>query len=451
MSLRHLSLFILIGSISVACSGESSTDTTAAVVTSSNADGVKIQTWNSSKGAKVMFVEAPQLPMIDIRLVFNAGSARDGKTHGVARLTNTMLSQSAGKWSTDEIAERFEDVGANFSTSALRDMAILSLRSLTDKDLLTQAVDTFKVVASQPAFKAEELKRKKSHQLISIQNQLQSPGSIAKNAFYAGIYGDHPYAHPTIGNKQTVSALSVADLEAFYNQYYVAANLTIAIVGNVDQKQAHALAEEITSGLQQGQAAKNLPEVGLAKQAQKVHKEYSATQTHILVGQVGIQRGDADYYSLYVGNHILGGSGFGSRIMEEIREKRGLAYSSYSYFLPMQVQGPFIMGLQTKTAKTKEALEVLNQTLQDFMQTGPTQDELEHSRKNITGGFALRVDSNKDITEYLAVIGFYDLPLDYLSGFNEKVNAVTIDMIKDAFNRRIQADKLLTVTVGTTK
>ncbi len=455
MSLRHLMLFLLIGLVSVGCSDESSTDTKSAVITSSSGSddsgGVKIQSWQSSKGAKVMFVQASQLPMIDIRLVFNAGSARDGKKYGVARLTNTMLSQSAGEWTTDEIAERFEDVGANFSTSALRDMAILSLRSLTDKTLLQQAIDTFKVVVSQPAFKEEELKRKKSHQLISIQNQLQSPSSIANNAFYAAIYVEHPYAHPTIGNKETVSALSVADLKAFYQRYYVAANLTIAIVGNVDQKQAQNLAEEITAGLEQGQTAEKLAEIDLAKKAETIHKEYAATQTHILVGQVGMKRGDADYFNLYVGNHILGGSGFGSRIMQEIREKRGLAYSSYSYFIPMQVQGPFTMGLQTKTAKTKEALQVLNKTLQDFVQKGPSKEELEHSKKNITGGFPLRVDSNKDITEYLAVIGFYNLPLDYLNTFNDKVNAVTVDTIKDAFKRRIQVDKLLTVTVGTTK
>lgn len=451
MSLRQFSLFIVIAAFTVACSDESSKDVGSNVVTSSKGDGVKIQTWKSGKGAKVLFVRAPQLPMIDIRLVFNAGSARDGDKYGIARLTNTMLSQSAGKWSTDEVAERFEDVGANFSTTALRDMAVLSLRSLTDEALLRQAIDTFKVVVSHPAFKADELKRKKAHQLISIKNQFQSPSSIASNAFYAGIYGNHPYAHPTIGRENTVSILTADDLRTFYNKYYVAANLTIAIVGDVSQKQAHALAEEITEGLKAGQPAAKLPEVALAKEARTIHKEYAATQTHILVGQVGMKRGDADYYSLYVGNHILGGSGFGSRIMQEIREKRGLAYSSYSYFLPMQVQGPFIMGLQTKTAKAGEALQVLNKTLQDFIHKGPTKDELEHSRKNITGGFPLRVDSNKDITEYLAVIGFYDLPLDYLSTFNDKVNAVTIDSIKDAFNRRIQNNKLLTVTVGTTQ
>jgi len=430
------------GFISVACSKSSDE------VVSSKGNGVKIQSWKSSKGAKVMYVHAPQLPMLDIRLVFNAGSARDDKHQGVALLTNAMLSQSAGDWTTDQIAEKFEAVGAKFSTSALRDMAIISLRSLTDEKWLAQALNTFKVVVSKPAFKEDEVKRKKAQQLISIQNQLQSPSSIAKNAYYSTVFNDHAYATPSVGTKELVNALSVKDLKNYYDKYYVAANLTIAIVGNVDQKQARKIAEDLTADLNKGNAAEKLNDVALPVQSQIVHKEYDATQTHILIGQPGMKRGDKDYYSLYVGNHILGGSGFGSRIMEEIREKRGLAYSSYSYFSPMQSIGPFIIGMQTKNEKTTEALEVLNKTLQDFITNGPTEEELSHSKKNITGGFPLRVDSNKDITEYLAVIGFYDLSLDYLNTFNDKINAVTIDMIKDAFKRRIHSDKLITVTVG---
>jgi len=446
MLMRNVVLLVFIAFVTGACSSESDSDT--GVVTSSSGNGIKIHSWQTANGAKVMYVNAPQLPMVDIRLVFNAGSARDGEQKGLARLTNSMLSQSAGNWSTDQIAERFEEVGANFSVSSLRDMATLTLRTLTDTALLKQSIDTFKTVLTQPLFNEDELKRKKAHQLIAIQNQLQSPGSIAKNTFYQGIYSEHAYGHPEIGTKETVTVLSQDDLMTFYKRYYVTKNMTIAIVGNVDQKQARQLADELTADLQQGVKANKIPEMVFAKKAQVIHKDYEATQTHILVGQLGMKRGDSDYYDLYVGNHILGGSGFGSRIMQEIREKRGLAYSSYSYFRPMQANGPFIMGLQTKTAKTQEALEVLNDTLLDFIKNGPTKEELEHSKKNITGGFPLRVDSNKDISEYLAVIGFYDLPLDYLNTFNDKVNAVTVESIKDAFNRRVHPDKLLTVTVG---
>ena len=161
-----------------------------------------------------------------------------------------------------------------------------------------------------------------------------------------------------------------------------------------------------------------------------------------------MKRGDADYFDLYVGNHILGGGGFGSRIMKVIRDENGLAYSCYSYFLPMREDGPFIMGLQTKNESRDQALELLDKTLREFIEQGPTADELAHAKMNITGGFPLRIDSNKDIVEYIAMLGFYDLPLDYLNTFNSKVSAVTLESIKDAFARRVEPGKLLTVTVG---
>ena len=135
--------------------------------------------------------------------------------------------------------------------------------------------------------------------------------------------------------------------------------------------------------------------------------------------------------------------------MEEIREKRGLAYSSYSYFSPMLKRGPFIMGMQTSNEKTSEAMTVLKETLNTFIEQGPTEKELLHSKKNITGGFPLRIDSNSDISNYLAVIGFYNLPLTYLKDFNKKVEAVTLAKIKEAVKRRINPEKMLTITVGT--
>jgi zinc protease len=159
-------------------------------------------------------------------------------------------------------------------------------------------------------------------------------------------------------------------------------------------------------------------------------------------------RGDEDYFDLYVGNHILGGNGLVSRLSQEVRENRGLSYSTYSYFLPMRKQGPFILGLQTKNETAQEALKVLKDELRKFVNQGPTAEELEASKKNITGGFPLRISSNSKIAGYIAMIGFYGLPLDYLDQFNAKIEAVTLDSIKTAFQRRVNPDKMATVLVG---
>lgn len=421
------------------------------VINDTKQKSLGIHTWKTSNGSKVMYVYAKELPMVDIRVVFDAGSARDGNQPGLATMTNLMLDQGAGPWSTDEIAERTDSIGASIGTTALKDMAVVSLRTLTDKAILDKALDTYSAVLHKPRFPEADFNRERKQILIALQNRLQSPDNIADEVFYKTLYGKHPYATPSIGTTESVSQFGRADLLAFYEKYYVASNAVIALVGDLDEKQARDITERLSSGLAKGKHAKALPAVEEIKAAKLEKREHPSTQTHILVGQPGMIRGDEDYFALYVGNHILGGSGFSSRIVEEIREKRGLAYSSYSYFLPMRGKGPFMMGLQTENGNADEALKVLNETLVNFIEQGPTDAELEHAIQNITGGFPLRIDSNKDIVQYLAMIGFYNLPLDYLKNFNGRVQGVTSDDIKAAFKKRIDPDKMVTVLVGNLK
>lgn len=419
-------------------------------VTTAN-ETFEIQSWTTGNGARVMFVPAPQLPMADIRVVFDAGGARDGDKPGLAQMTAGMLNQGGGEWDSDALAQRFDSIGANYGVSVARDMAAFSLRTLTDEALLDKAVTTFAAILSSPTFPEEDFSRLRKNALIALQDKLQSPGAIADELFYQALYDQHPYAAPVEGNKDSLKAIQVEDLKQFYSRYIVGNNAVVAIVGQFNRQQAEVLAERVVGQLLPGEAAPALPEVAALKKAEQINRTHPSTQTHILVGQPGMRRGDRDYFSLYVGNHILGGSGFGSRIMETIREERGLAYSSYSYFVPQRVKGPFIMGLQTSNGQAQQALKLLHEVLVKFIDQGPTEEELSHAKKNITGGFALRIDSNRDIVEYIAMIGFYDLPLDYLQTFNQKVEAVTAAQIRDAFQRRINPEKLITVTVGNGK
>lgn len=407
-----------------------------------------IESWKTANGARVVFVPAPELPMVDVRVVFDAGSARDGELPGLAQITASMLDEGAGEWDTDQLAERFDNIGASYGVSVKRDMAAFSLRSLTEQDLLDQALQTFATILGEPNFPADAFNRVRRNTLVALQNKKQSPGDLAEDHFYRELFGKHPYATPVSGEEESIKAMEIADLESFYQRYLVANNAVVAIVGQLDRQQAEELAEQVTAKLNPGEAAPALPEVEALSEAKQVDQKHPSAQTHILVGQPGMRRGDRDYFSLYVGNHILGGSGFGSRIMETIREERGLAYSSYSYFVPQRVKGAFIMGLQTSNDQAQQALDLLHEVLVEFIDKGPTDVELQHARKNITGGFPLRVDSNKDIVEYIAMIEFYDLPRDYLDTFNDKIEAVTAADIRDAFQRRINPEKLLTVTVG---
>lgn len=410
-----------------------------------------IQHWLTGNGARVYFVRAPELPMVDIRVVFDGGAARDGDLPGLAMITNGMLEEGAGGLDADTIAQRFDSLGAEFSTSSHRDMATASLRTLTKPELLEPALATFSQVLQHPDFPQDALERVRKQMLTSLKYDEQQPGEIANKAFYRALYANHPYASPPGGTVASVEAIGRRDLLDFYQRYYVGRNAVVAIVGDVDRREAAQLAEAAVGNLPDGEAAPALPEVSPLPQASQQHVEFPSTQTHILMGQPGVRRGDPDYFSLYVGNHILGGSGLVSRLSEEVREKRGLSYSTYSYFVPMHAQGPFILGLQTRNDTATEALKILRKTLVDFRNTGPTADELKAAKRNITGGFPLKIDSNSDILGYIAMIGFYDLPLDYLDSFNSHIEAVTARQIRDAFQRRVDPSRMVTVTVGRTQ
>lgn len=410
--------------------------------------GISIEHWTTDNGARVYYASAPELPIVDIQLTFDAGAARDNGKDGAAMLTNALLSEGAGDLNATQIAEQFEELGARFGSDSQRDMAILKLRSLSEKKVLDAALDTLALVLTKPTFPKDAFEREQKRMLIGIEQRKQSPGQIADEAFDKALFKSHPYAAQPSGIESTVKAFTIDDLKSFYQQYYVASNLVIAIVGNVSRGEAERIANNLVKDLPKGSAAKPLPEVPELERSETIKIDHPSTQTHVLIGQPGVSRGDPDYYALYLGNHVLGGSGLVSRLSDEIREKRGLAYSSYSYFLPMRKKGPFQLGLQTRNDQVDEALKVVHDLLKDFLQKGPTPEEVTASKKNITGGFPLRISSNSKILGYVAMIGFYGLPLDYLDTFNTKIEALTAADVQDAFKRRVDPDKMITVLVG---
>jgi zinc protease len=413
--------------------------------------GPKIESWNTANGAKVLFVAATDLPMVDIRMVFDAGSARDGATPGISRLTNALLTEGAGDWDANQIAERVESVGTELGSGALRDMGWVSVRTLSEPKALATSVDTLATIVSKPTFAKDALERNRQMMLAGLERLEQSPGQVAERRFFQEVFGNHPYGIHGGGTRESLSGFSQDDVRAFHRRFYVAANAVIAIVGDLDRKGAEKLAEDLTAQLRSGEHAPKLPQVAALEKGMEVRKPFPSSQSHILLGQPGMQRGDPDYFPLYVGNHILGGGGLVSLLAEEVREKRGLSYSVYSQFSPMRMPGPFVMGAQTQNAKVEEALQVMRATLRRFIEQGPTADELQAAKNKITGGFPLRIASNSDITAYLGMIGFYGLPLDHLDTLVAKVNRVTAEQIKDAFRRRLHPDRLVTVVVGNGK
>lgn len=408
---------------------------------------LEIQSWQTEGGARVLFVEAHQLPMFDLRLTFAAGSSQDDGIPGLAMLTNAMLNEGIEGMDVTAIAEGFEGLGAEFGNGSYRDMAVASLRSLSEQDKREPALQLFSQVIGQPTFPEDSLQRIKNQVLASFEFQKQNPGKLASLALFEQLYQDHPYAHPSEGTPESIPGITAAQLRAFHAKGYAAGNAVIALVGDLDRSQAEAIAEQVSSALPQGDALP-APQPPSEPTAVQQHIDFPSNQTHLMLSQLGIPRGHPDYAALYLGNQILGGGGFGTRLMEEVREKRGLTYGVYSGFSPMQVAGPFMINLQTRAELADGTLELVQRLVAEFLQNGPTQAELERSKREVAGSFPLSTASNADIVGQLGSIGFYNLPLTYLEDFMQQVQALSVEEVKRAMNEHLSVDGFVIVTAG---
>lgn len=411
-----------------------------------------IRGWTLENGARVLFVESRSVPIVDISIEFDAGSRRDpeGKT-GTAALTNAMLTagvradQGEPVLSEARISDMFADVGAQHGEETSRDRAGLTLRSLSGAQVRETAVKLMARMLAQPSFPEKIVAREKARRIADIKEELTRPDALAERAFSRIVYGSHPYGRePTVAS---VSAIRRADLAAFHARHYVANRAVIAIVGDISRDEADAIARELTSRLPQGAPLPSLPDVPAA-QAKEEIIPHPASQSHVLIGAPAVARGAPDYFALIVGDYVLGGGEFESRLMQEVREKRGLVYSIYSAFDPLAQPGPFVIGFETKREQTGDALKLTRNVLDGYLRAGPTPEELKAAKDNLINGFPLRIDDNHKMLANVAMIGFYKLPLDYLDTWTENVSKVTADEIRVAFNRRIASDRLGTVIVG---
>lgn len=408
-----------------------------------------IQTWKTAEGAKVLFVEAHELPMFDMRLTFAAGSSQDGDVPGLAMMTNAMLNEGVPGKDVGQIAAGFEDLGADFGNGAYRDMAVASLRSLSDKDKREPALALFDQVIGQPTFPADSLTRIKNQVLAGFEYQKQNPGSLAGIELYEKLYGNHPYAHPSDGTEKTIPPITLKQLQDFHRKAYAAGNTVIALVGDLSRSEAEAITAKVSAALPKGPALAVIAEPQKPA-ASTNHIEFASKQTHLMLAQLGIDRADPDYAALYMGNQIFGGGGFGTRLMEEVREKRGLTYGVYSGFTAMQARGPFMINLQTRAELSEGTLTLVKDLLREYLKNGPSEKELDNAKRELAGSFPLSTASNAAIVGQLGAIGFYNLPLDYLETFMQKSQALTVEQIKTAMAKHLDPDALVIVTAGPT-
>lgn len=408
--------------------------------------GPRIEHWTAPSGARVFFIESRTVPIIDVQVDFAAGGAyAPAEKTGLAGLTRGLLDMGAGELDEERIADRLADIGARLGGGTDHDRSSVSLRSLSSPREREAALELLRLVLQQPRFPAAALEREKARAVAGIREADTRPASIAAKRFAAALYPAHPYGRSA--TVESVEKITREDVLSFYRAHYGARRAVVSIIGDLSRSEAEAIAQRLTDGLPDAPAEAGLPEPALPAR-HTVRVDHPATQAHIHLGLPAVRRGDPDHVPLFVGNYILGGGGFVSRLMKEVREKRGYAYSVYSYFQPQKQAGPFQVGLQTRREQAREALKVVEDVLAGFLARGPDEAELKAARRNLADGFPLRIDSNRKLLEYLSVIGFYGLPLTYLDDFPRQVEEVTAADIRAAFARHVRPEHFVTVIVA---
>ncbi|CAK0780055.1 Insulinase family protein [Gammaproteobacteria bacterium] len=407
-----------------------------------------IASWQTTAGSRVLFVAAPEPRMLDIRIVFDAGSARSATLPGLSTLTNALLIEGAGDWNADQFAERNANAGIQMGQGALRDMAWVSVRTLVEPKALETALESLATVLARPRFAITDIERKLQGMRVALKQTEQDPGALGKREFLKRLYGHHPYSTPPEGNPESLSRIQREDIVAFYNRYYTARNAVVAMVGALDQTQAERVAARVMAGLPMGETAPALPPVPELTGPVLETIPFPSSQAHLYAGQPSLRRSDEDYFPLLVGNHILGGGGLVSLLAEEVREKRGLSYSVSSSFVPMRQRGPFMIGLQTRLDQGEQAEQVALDTLRRFRDQGPTPEELTAAKRHLSGGFPLQIASNGKMIENIAMIGFYGLAPDYLDHYVAHIEAVSAEQIRETFQQRLNPERMLRVRVG---
>jgi zinc protease len=444
--------------------------------------GIPIQHWTQPSGAGVWLVESPTVPMVDVRVDFDAGGRRDpaGQT-GLAGVSAAMMSKgiraagasaagpsqgarapsggsavreatSVGAYDAalDEnaLGEAWADLGASFGGGDGGDRLSFSLRSLTYPDLLAKAVALAARQLAEPAYPEAVWTRERERMAAALREANTRPATVAVRAYNRAVFGDHPYGRDA--TEETLARITVADMQAWHARYLQPCRAKVSIVGAVTRAQADALVTQLLARLPV-QACEPLPpvaEVQPLKDAAEIKIPFDSAQAHVYIGQPGFKRDDPDFFALTVGNYTLGGGGFVSRLTTEVREKRGLSYSVYSYFNPGLHAGSFTMGLQTRPDQAAQAVQVARDTLRRYVEQGPTEAELKAAKDNLIGGFALRIDNNRKLLDNVANIAAHGLPLDYLDTWTQQVAQVTVADIKAAFARKLQPERMVTVIVG---
>lgn len=411
------------------------------------AQAVQIQPVTSPGGVEFWLVSEPSIPIVSVDISFDGGSRLDpAGAEGAANMMTSLLDEGAGDLDAVAFAKARADLSARFSFSAGRDSVEVGAQMLVES--LDGSIDLLASALSAPRFDPEPVARVRGQILSGIAEGETDPDTIARDAWFKAAFPGHPYGRPTDGTKASVTALTVAQLKAAHADLLVRTGAKIGVVGAIDAARAGAMIDKLMGGLPQGVARAPKPSSDTPPPGLQVIP-LAVPQSTALFGHKGIARSDPDFMAAYVVNYVLGGGGFTSRLVEQVRERRGLAYSVYSYLLPMDETALVLGGVQTANERMGESLDVIRAEWTRMATEGLTAEDLDKAKRYLTGAFALQFDSNAKISNYLVFLQRENLGIDYMQRRNALVEAVTLEDAARVAARILDPKALSIVVVGT--
>ncbi|MGB0696416.1 MAG: M16 family metallopeptidase [Rhodospirillaceae bacterium] len=421
----------------------------AFLLPSGPANAIEVQKVTSPSGISAYLVEDPSLPVISITAYFKAGGIYDppGKG-GLANMASALIDEGSGDLDSQAFQDKLADLAIELRFDAGRDGFSMDLRTTTER--LEEAITLSHGALTAPRFDAEPVERIRSQLLARLRQDATDPGAQASRAFYKAVFGDHPYGRPRDGTPESVAAITRDDLVTFAQTRLYREGLSIGVAGDITAEALGLVLDQLFADLPAGPPAGEAPipdpTPSFPGGVQVIDADIPQSQA--LFGHAGILRSDPDWQAAHAINYILGGGGFVSRLMTEVREKRGLAYSVYSYLLPLDQTGLWIGGVATQNARLKESLDTIAAEWTRMASDGPTEQELADAKTYLTGSWPLRFTSSGRIAGMLASMMEHDLPTDYIDTRNSEIEALTIEQLRAVAQRLLDPEALTTVVVG---
>jgi len=408
---------------------------------------MKIQEIKSPGGIKAWLVEDHSLPLIAMKFSFRGGSAHDtDEKSGLANMLSALLDEGAGQLDSQAFQTKMEDIAAKLSFNAGQDYFYGQLQTLSRNK--QEAFDLLKLALTKPRFDQVPVDRIRSQILLGIKRSKNNPNSVAGLAWSKLAFGNHPYARSSSGDETTVNNIKQADLSDLTTRLFTKDTLTISVVGDIDPETLGATLDNIFGSLAEKSGMTQTEEVEVNPEFRRQVIEMDIPQSVIQFGHKGLKRDDKDFIPAYILNYVLGGGGFASRLYNEVREKRGLVYSIYSYLHPLDKTGLFMGGAATKNERVGETLKIIDQELKRIANEGVSKKELTDAKTYLTGSYPLRFDSNSKIASQMLGIQMEDLGLDYVVKRNDMIEAVTLKDLKRIAKELIKPGNLIVTVVG---